>query len=263
LGADAVAYLVDLGLSRNEAQAYVTLLEHPDAEGATGYEVAARSGVPRSAIYTVLGKLEQSGAVFCVGERPGRYVPTDPTRFVEHLRQVSEGRLARAADALQDVPKRRRPEPIWTVSRYEDVLRRIDEMIRAATTSVYLSVWAREMDQLREAADAVAAGKMHRVLYSPEPFEAPPGFSCWFDETADEQKARWSHKALVVVDRREALIGGTEPDVDNHGVWTSNPSLIDVATNHIILDITRLSRETGRDCTGDVAPMMRPHLDGV
>ena len=42
--------------------------------------------------------------------------------------------------------------------------------------------------------------------------------------------------------------------------WTTNPSLVDVAANHIILDITLLARAQGRDATGDVAPMMRPHL---
>ena len=36
--------------------------------------------------------------------------------------------------------------------------------------------------------------------------------------------------------------GGTEPDADNHAVWTPNPSLVDVATNHIILDITLMAR---------------------
>jgi hypothetical protein len=103
---------------------------------------------------------------------------------------------------------------------------------------------------------------VHGVLHSPDRARPLPGFSCWFDDVTDDaQKAAWSHKALVVVDRREALIGGTEPGAANHAVVTTNPSLVDVATNHVILDVTRLSMVTGRDCTGDVAPMMRPHLD--
>ena len=59
---ELVALLTALGLSRNEAFAYVTLLEEPSSEGCTGYEVAARSGVPRSAVYTVLARLEETGA---------------------------------------------------------------------------------------------------------------------------------------------------------------------------------------------------------
>ena len=62
--------------------------------------------------------------------------------------------------------------------------------------------------------------------------------------------------------QREALIGGTEPDADNHAVWTTNPSLVDTATNHIILDITLMARDRDReaDCEAVVSPMMRPHL---
>jgi hypothetical protein len=64
-----------------------------------------------------------------------------------------------------------------------------------------------------------------------------------------------------VVDRREALIGGAEPGADNDAVRTTNPSLVDVATNHVILDLTLLAQRAGRSCEADVAPMMRPHLD--
>jgi len=63
---------------------------------------------------------------------------------------------------------------------------------------------------------------------------------------------------VLVVDRREALIGGAEPGVDNHAVWTTNPSIVDLATNHIILDLTLMGRARGEDIGGLVAPMMRP-----
>jgi hypothetical protein len=48
--------------------------------------------------------------------------------------------------------------------------------------------------------------------------------------------------------------------VDNQAVVTANRSLVDVVTDHILLDITRVATASGRDCAGDVAPLMRPHL---
>jgi hypothetical protein len=109
---------------------------------------------------------------------------------------------------------------------------------------------------------AVSGRDLHKVLHSPaEVIRIPPGFSCWIDDlSGDVAKARWSHKALVIIDHAEALIGGTEPAADNHAVWTTNPSWVDLAADNVILDITALARKTGRDCVGDVAPMMRPHL---
>jgi DNA-binding MarR family transcriptional regulator len=259
---DLVAQLTDSGLTRNEALAYLTLLEDESEQGLSGYEVAARSGIPRSAVYAVLRKLESAGAAFCYGE-PARFAPTEPARWIEQIRRQTSSRLDGLVAGLDALPKRSHPEPIWILNRYTEVMDRIDAMIRQAQRSVYLSLWPRELALLMPAIRAVADRELHRVLHSPASVAHPPAdFSCWLDDVAgDEAKATWSHKALVVVDREFALIGGTEPDADNHTVWTANPSLVDVATNHIILDITLMARSRGIDPVGVVSPMMRPHLE--
>ena len=258
---ELVSRLGRQGLTRNEALAYLTLLEDESEQGLSGYEVAARSGIPRSAVYAVLRKLESTGAAFCYGE-PARFAPTDPARWIEQTRKQTNSRLDALAAGLTALPKRSHPEPIWILNRYTEVMDRIDAMIRQAQQSVYLSLWPRELALLRPAISAVRSRDLHRVLHSPASISSPPeGFSCWVDDVAgDEAKATWSHKALVVVDREFALIGGTEPEADNHTVWTANPSLVDVATNHIILDITLMARSRGLDPVGVVSPMMRPHL---
>ncbi len=258
-----IAKFMELGLTRNEALAYVTLLEDHETDGLTGYEVAARSGIPRSAVYTVLRKLQEAGATFCIGTDPARYAATDPGTFIANMRRNLVTRLDSLEDSLDKLPKRDRPEPVWILHRYEDVMARIDTMIRSAEHSVYLSIWPRVLGRLLIAIEAVEDRDLHRVIYSPASgIVCPPGFSCWIDSVeGDEAKAAWSHKAMVVVDHREALIGGTEPYADNQAVWTTNPSLVDTATNGIIMDITLLSRTRGVDCTGVVAPMMRPHLE--
>lgn len=255
--------LAGVGLTRNEALAYVTLLEF---EGpATGYEVAQRSGIPRSAVYTVLRRLEQAGGAFCAGAEPARYVPTEPRRFVEAMRQDMGSRLDRLRDALGRLPARSHPEPVWILDRYEEVLGRIEAMIRGAERSLHLSLWPREIERLGPALQAAAERPLHRVLHCPVRLDRPPaGFSCWFSTTdADPPKAAWSHKARVIADRREALIGGTEPDAINRAVWTGNPSIVDLAADALVLDITLLAERTGRECAADVAPMMRPHLSAA
>jgi len=257
-----IAGLVGTGLARNEALAWLTLLEDDGGGGLTGYEVAARSGIPRSAIYAVLRKLENADAAFQVSADPARFAPAEPSRWVSRVRQATLDRLEEVESALSALPKRSRPEPVWIVNPYEQVLQRASDMIRRATRSIYLSAWPRELARLADVLEATADRSLHRVLHAPATLDAAPrSFSCWVDSVeGDEAKAGWSHKLLVVVDREEALIGGSEPRVDNQAVWTRNPSLVDVATNHIILDVTLLAQRLGRDCTDDVAPMMRPHL---
>lgn len=259
---ELIARLGEVGLTRNEALAYVTLLEDGDEGGITGYEVAARSGVPRSAVYAILRRLEAAGAAFPVGQDPARYLPVPPERFVEHRRREQATHLDQLAESLRRLPPRAAPEPIWVLGRYDEVMARAEQMIRAAQSAVYLSLWARELAALLPALRSLDGRKLHRVLHGPDAIpELPPGFHAWIDDLAAAPgKTGWSHKLLVVVDHREALIGGAEPEADNQAVWTRNPSLVDVATNHIILDITLLSQRTGRPCGDAVSPMIRPHL---
>ena len=257
----ATAQLVELGLTRNESLAWLCLLEAEEPLGLTGYEVAARSGIPRSAVYGVLRKLAEAGAAFSTGDKPARYAPVPPREFLTQVRRQTETRLDALSANLQQLPSRTRPEPIWIVSAYRDVLARMDEMIRHAKTSVALSIWARELDAVRPAIDSLP-DSVHRVLHSIDPIPSPPaGVSCWVDAPpSDDHKVDWSHKVICVIDGAEALMGGAEPEVDNQAVVTRNPALVDIATNHIILDVTLISRRTARDCSHAVGPLMRPHL---
>lgn len=258
--------LEGLGLSRNAALGYVTLLEDDGGRGLTGYEVASRSGIPRSAVYAVLRKLCGAGAAFEYGDDPVRFVATTPERWLDQVKAGALNRIDEVGRELTQLPKRARPEPIWILRRYDEVMQRIERMVRGAQESVWLSLWPRELERLGPTLDAIQGRNLHRVLYCPaKPRVLPAGFSCWVDTGGEDgAKVGWSHKALVVVDRSEALIGGAEPTAENHAVCTANPSLVDVATNHIILDITLMARSRGEDCVGVVGPMMRPHLlDGT
>ena len=257
--------LVQLGMTRNEAVAYLTLVEDHSTDGLTGYEVAARSGIPRSAVYAVLRKLEEASAAFAYGTGPVRYVAIAPTDLVDHMRRTTTTHLDGLADSLGRLPKRSRPEPVWILRRYDEVLGRTATMIRTAQHSLYLSIWPRELAVVEDHLVAAVDRGLHLVLHVPMTAGFTlEGASLWIEDRDDDAaKEQWSHKALVVADRREALIGGAEPEADNHAVWTTNPSLVDVATNHIILDITLMAQRQGRDCAGDVAPMMRPHLPGA
>ena len=63
---------------------------------ATGYEVAATSGVPRSAIYNVLKKLEAVGLVNASPGKPTKWMPL-PT---DRLFQLMEGRFTSSLEGL-------------------------------------------------------------------------------------------------------------------------------------------------------------------
>src|SRR6059058_5703713 len=118
---DILESLGELGFSTNEARAYRGLLvESP----ATGYEIAQRAGIPRSAIYAVLKRLEDEGMVARVEETPARYAPLPPTDLLGVLRW----RFDRSLDGLDTSLKKLRPPPppvdLWNVSGYNELLER-------------------------------------------------------------------------------------------------------------------------------------------
>lgn len=254
---ELVRALSELGLTQNEALAYLALLDDPAGDGLTGYEIAARSGMPRSAVYAVLRRLESRGAAFSLGNEPARYAAISPDRLIATERGAAKARLDAAEAALAAMPRHPRREPVHLLGAYDEVMAAAAGMIRGGERSVWLSAWPREIDQLRAALSDTNAAL--RVLHSPAALpDPPPRFSTWIDGAPG--KGGWSHKLILVVDRSEALLGGSEPGVDNQAVRTRNPSLVDLATNHLVLDITLLARSQGRDPVHDVAPMMRPHL---
>jgi hypothetical protein len=234
---DLVQGLEELGLTRNQSLAYLTLAADSGGEGLTGYEVGARSGVPRSAVYKVLQQLEELGVAFAVGQEPQRFVATSPEDWIGTRRRRALAHYDEVESALRTLPRPSRPEPIWVVRSYGEVIARATELVASATHTVALSAWRREIELLRPVLSALRG--VHGVLHCPEALPDPiPGWSCWTDEL-DGGKGHWSHSLLLVVDRRAALMGGAEPGRDNDAVHTTNGSVVDVAVNHVIRDPRR------------------------
>src|SRR4051794_19510498 len=95
---DILDSLGALGFSTNEARAYRSLLlESP----ATGYEIAQRAGVPRSAIYAVLKRLEDEGLVARVEETPARYAPLPPSDLLGVLRRRFDGSMKSLDESIR------------------------------------------------------------------------------------------------------------------------------------------------------------------
>jgi sugar-specific transcriptional regulator TrmB len=124
--------LAALGLTRNEALAYVCLLQAEEPLGLTGYEVAARSGIPRSAVYGILRRLQEGEFAFPTGDKPARYAPLPPREVVARVRSQTLERIEDLAGRLEELPARNQPEPIWILDRYERLLQVVSERLAAA-----------------------------------------------------------------------------------------------------------------------------------
>jgi sugar-specific transcriptional regulator TrmB len=93
--------LVDLGLTRPEADAYLQLLASAaDGPAATGYQVAKQLGKDPTSVYRALEALRQRGAVETVAGRGRMYRPVSPDELVRLLKRDFWSRSVRAREQL-------------------------------------------------------------------------------------------------------------------------------------------------------------------
>ena len=256
---DILDSLTELGFSTNEARAYKGLLmESP----ATGYEIAQRAGIPRSAIYAVLKRLEDDGLVARVEETPARYAPLPPSDLLGVLRR----RFQHSLEALDGSLRRLRPPPpsvdLWNVTGYAEVLDRAESLIHTAEKYIFCSLWKRESLRLKAALEAAARRKVKIITFSFCALDELPGkvYSYRLDE--EDLEAFWRHKLILVVDHARTLMGGAELDA-SEAVVTGHPAITEVALNNIALDVTLFGQRQKVDTTPSMVEMLGDRLGSL
>jgi sugar-specific transcriptional regulator TrmB len=250
---DLVAALVELGFSLNESRAYHALLRESPA---TGYEVAARARIPRSAVYGVLRRLVSSGAARSIAGAPERFVPAPASELLTILKKrfdTSTGTFELSVRALDTSP----PVPdAYSVRGYKRVLEEAERLVSSAQARLVVSGWPRELVQLLPELKAASKRGVFIVAFSHAALPTMPGqiFSYGLDEARLEKF--WKHRLVVVADDARTLIGATEVSDHDQAVVSEMAPIAEVATSQIALDITLLSQRTGRDVQPVMAKML-------
>lgn len=242
-----------LGFNATDAKTYLALLkDHP----ATGYELATRSGVPRSAIYNVLKRLQGLGLINIVADKPARYVPLPP----EKLFGLLEVRFSRSLESLRDgidqLARKPNQSVTWTVEGYEAMLEQADQLIGQAQTRVVASLWGREAQHLERSLRGAMTRGVEVVLFGWTPL---PDVGRVFSYDVDPAglEPHWDHRIILLSDRRRLLVGAAEVTEDNRAVVTDEPALIEMAIANLVLDLTLLGERKGVE----VAPIVEQLTD--
>ena len=227
--------LKSFGFTSNEAKAYLSLLQNNPA---TGYEISGKSGIPRSAIYEILKRLETTGIVSCVDSNPTRYIPLPPDHLFDVLENNFTTNLDTLKESLRNVNTELEVGDLWNIRGYDSMIDRARHMIKNAEKSIYLSIWLTEYKKLYTELQAAAKRGVDIVIFS---FcDIPSDIGTVFAYNLDSQRLEevWSSKILLVVDRDSALLGGVEMLPTNKVAWTRNSAIVSIALNYIILDLT-------------------------
>jgi Cd2+/Zn2+-exporting ATPase len=232
---DPVDKLCKIGFSEYEAKAYIALLrENP----ITGYQLAKLSGVPRSMIYEVLGKLTARGAAMTLRkEGSTQYAPVQAAEFFDQLQREHEELVTSLKDDLIALDSASDLEYVWNIEGHENIMAKVEEMIDQADRRIYLSLMPATFPAIRSALERAIQRGVQVVVYSTGELDLPGGqvvVTPMPEEARERVEGLW---LVLVVDGKEVLIGELLTQNRARASWTGSPLFVFVAEHHLRTDL--------------------------
>lgn len=231
----AIIELQKHGFSKYECKAYIGLLKSP---AVTGYELSKRSGVPRSMIYEVLGKLLDKGAIQTVPSDPIVYKPVEPKRLLSRLKEEMNTSLEWLESSLSMFESDQKVDVVTRIVRYEHIVQEMLSMIRLSEKAIWLSIWSPIVKEI-EAAIQEKEGSIpiFTVLFGAE--DKSLGHTYHHNYMAPDivSKRMGGYLTIVIRDEEEALIAKFCDKGSEWAVKSTDPALVLIATEYIRHDI--------------------------
>jgi sugar-specific transcriptional regulator TrmB len=227
--------LVQIGFSEYEAKAYVALLRESPV---TGYQLAKTSGVPRSMIYEVLGKLTARGAAMTLRkEGSTQYAPVPAGEFLAQLQHEQDALIGALEQELAGLDAVSDLDYVWNIEGHENVMAKAREMIDQARERIYLSLLPATYAALQDALQRAIGRGVQVVVYSTGELDLPGGrviANPVPGEVHERVEGLW---LVLVVDAKEVLVGELLTENRARASWTGSPLFVFIAEHHLRTDL--------------------------
>lgn len=256
-----VDLLEDFGLPTNAAKAFLALLKKNPA---TGYEISNQAGIPRSAVYAVLNRLESLNIINSVGKAPKKYIPLSPGALLEHLKRLNNDRLESLQASFNTLNLDEEVFDFWHIHGYKALILKIKEAINNSREKLSLAIWRKEYNLLSSSLAEASERGVDVILFSFCDLPRRTGTVISYGLDENDLLKIWNPKAIVVADQTVSTMGQSMDTPGNKAIWTNNEAITEIARNHIILDITLAGHRLGFDPNPIVQRMMKRadiHLD--
>ncbi len=235
MNGDPVDRLVKIGFSEYEAKAYMALLRKSPV---TGYELSKISGVPRSMIYEVLGKLTARGAAMTLRTDGSiKYAPIPADDFFDQLHREHEDLIASLKNDLAAFASAANPEYVWNIEGPENVAGKAIEMIGQAKSRIYLALLPTTFPILQPALEKAIERGVRVVIYTTVEFDLPGGRVVVAHVSEKALSQAGGLGLILVIDGEEVLVGEWLTATQARASWTSSPLLVFIAEHHLRTDL--------------------------
>ena len=227
--------LLQLGFSEYEAKAYAALLRKSPV---SGYELAKQSGVPRSMIYEVVGKLVARGAAMTLPSgNSSLYAPVPAGQFFDQLQRENNRLFEEVRDNLASLGPVPDLEYVWNIEGLQNILARAIEMIDQAQKHIYLALLPVTFDYLGPSLLRAVERGVRTVLYTTADLDLPGG-QVFVAHVSEETLGQASGLGLIlVIDSEEVLIGERLAGTQARASWTGSSLLVFIAEHHLRTDL--------------------------
>jgi len=231
----SIEQLVRIGFSEYEAKAYIALLEENPA---TGYHIAKVSGVPRSMVYEVLGKLVSRGAAMTVHKDGGtEYAPVPADEFLEQLHQDHEELITSLKEELVSLGSTSDMQYVWNIEGHENVITKAEEMIAQAAHTIYMATLPEAFYDLEDLLKGAIDRGVRVVVYSSRCFDLPGGRVVAASMSEEDLRKTEGLGLVLVIDGDEVLVGERLGAMQARASWTSNSLFVLIAEHHLRTDL--------------------------
>ena len=231
---DPIDKLVKIGFSEYEAKAYIALLRESPV---TGYQLSKLSGVPRSMIYEVLGKLTARGAAMTL--RTGgatKYAPVPAIEFLDQLRREHEELTDSLKDDLAILTAAPNLEYVWHIEGHDNIMAKAMEMIDQAKSGIYQALLPATFPTLKSSLEGAVARGVRVVIYTASALELPGGQVVVAPLSEEALTQVGGLGLILVIDGEEVLVAEWLPATQARASWTSSPLLVFIAEHHLRTD---------------------------
>jgi sugar-specific transcriptional regulator TrmB len=135
----------------------------------------------------------------------------------------------------------------WHLHGHKNIIAKCREVISNASERLFLSAWRREINLLSSELKAAEDRGVEITIFTFCKLEQTFGeiVSYLLDETI--LRDIWRPKLILVADHQYTIMGSAQESDNSRAIWTQNPAINEIGTNHIVLDITLAGQRLGFD----------------
>ena len=235
-----IHHLEMFGFSKMEGSVYLTLLQSPELNGSQISKILSAS---RSAVYGALNSLYEKGAVFLLPGDTHIYKAQNPEILIDCLKTKYLENAKSLKEELVSLKTHNTQEVYWNIKGYEPFIAKTRELLHTAEKEIYmntncdLSLFTEELTQL--------AKKNVRILhfsFEPSTIKDLP-LEYYYNSGMGAFSPSIYKRMMLVVDCKSVLLVSGELGGAFMGIFTENPLLVSIISEHIHHDIYFLKLE--------------------